>query len=69
MNNLQKAGQNLNLVGDAEGNLKTVQALMAKMPQDAYTLLLGDINDRGPDTKGLIQFIMDNPEKIDSILG
>lgn len=30
MNNLQKAGQNLNLVGDAEGNLKTVQALIAR---------------------------------------
>lgn len=67
MSILKKWGENLNLIGDAEGYLKTVQALMAKMPQDAGTLLLGDINDRGPDTKGLVQFIMDNPETIDSI--
>lgn len=57
---------NLNLIGDAAGNNKTAQALVAKMPSDAFTLFLGDLNDRGPSSKQLIQYIMDNPEKMDS---
>jgi hypothetical protein len=58
---------NLNAIGDAAGNFLTVQALLAKMPQDAFTLFLGDLNDRGPRTKQLIQHIIDNPDKMDSV--
>ncbi len=63
--NLKKS--NLNVIGDAAGNYLTVQALLEQMPEDAFTLFLGDLNDRGPRTNQLIQDIIDNPDKMDSI--
>jgi hypothetical protein len=51
---------NYNVIGDLAGNLETTKALMAKMPQDAKFLFLGDINDRGPLSNQLIQFLIDN---------
>lgn len=49
---------NFNVIGDIAGQYKTLQALLAKMPQDAELLSLGDPNDRGPASKEVIEFLM-----------
>jgi serine/threonine protein phosphatase 1 len=46
-----------NVIGDVAGQLDTLNALLTKMPQ-AKTLCLGDPNDRGPDSKGVIDFLI-----------
>lgn len=53
---------NYNVVGDIAGNFLTLQALLAKMPQEAKLICLGDPNDRGPRSKEVIKFLM-NDEK------
>lgn len=57
---------NFNVVGDLEGRIKTLKALLDKMPKDAELLSLGDVNDRGPSTKELIEFLMKNGETVQS---
>lgn len=57
---------NYNVVGDLEGRVKTLKALLEKMPKDADLLSLGDVNDRGPSTKELIEFLMKNGETVAS---
>lgn len=47
-----------NVLGDLAGQLKTTELLLAKMPKENKTLCLGDPNDRGPDSKGVIDFLM-----------
>jgi hypothetical protein len=51
---------NFNVFGDVVGNELTLKALLAKMPQDAEALCLGDPNDRGPRSKQVIEFLMQN---------
>lgn len=46
----------LNIIGDIAGNFLTLQALLKKMPKDATPLSLGDMVDRGPRSKEVIQF-------------
>ena len=57
---------NYNLVGDIAGQFLTLKALLAKMPQDAELISLGDPNDRGPRTKELIEFLMTTGKTINS---
>ena len=63
---LELSNNNLNIVGDLEGRLLTLQALLAKMPQDATLVSLGDICDRGPRTKETIEFLMKNGHTVQS---
>jgi hypothetical protein len=53
---------NYNVIGDVAGNFLTLQSLLTKMPQDAKLICLGDPNDRGPRSKEVIEFLM-NDEK------
>jgi len=57
---------NYNVVGDIAGNFLTLKALLAKMPQDAELLSLGDPNDRGPRSKEVIEFLMKNGKTVNS---
>lgn len=57
---------NFNVVGDVAGNFKTLQALLAKMPQDAELICLGDPMDRGPRSKEVIEFLMKNGRTLQS---
>lgn len=50
---------NYNNIGDSAGHVETVKALQAKMPQDAVTCLHGDLNDRGPYSRQLIEYAME----------
>lgn len=48
------------VIGDVAGNFKELKLLLRKLPQDADIILAGDLNDRGPDTKEVIQWAIDN---------
>lgn len=47
------------IIPDSEGRIKTVQALLNKIPK-GRVIFLGDLVDRGSNPKALIQFIIDN---------
>lgn len=57
---------NYNVVGDVAGQFLTLKALLAKMPQDAELLCLGDPIDRGPRSKEVIEFLMTNGKTVNS---
>jgi hypothetical protein len=56
----------VNVIGDVAGNAKTLKALVEKMPR-GRTCLLGDLNDRGPNSKEVFEFAMNTPN-VDSIM-
>lgn len=53
-----------NIICDVAGNLKTLMALIEQMPKSATPLSVGDMVDRGPDSKGVLDFFMNNGEAI-----
>lgn len=58
------------IIGDIHGNYDTLQALLDKIPQeekDKGILLCGDLIDRGPDSKKVVQWAIDN--NIQSVSG
>lgn len=57
---------NYNVVGDVAGQFLTLKALLAKMPQDAELLCLGDPVDRGPRSKEVVEFLMTNGKTVNS---
>lgn len=46
----------MNIIGDIAGNYKTLQALLLKMPDEEF-ISLGDMVDRGPRGKEVLDFI------------
>jgi len=48
-------------IGDIHGCLKTLKSLLMKLPlnQDSVLIFLGDYIDRGPDSKGVLDFLID----------
>lgn len=55
----------MNIVGDVAGQLKALEALVEKMPEGEL-VCLGDPNDRGDDSKGVIEYLMKNGKLIQS---
>lgn len=51
------------VIGDVHGCLKTLKALIAKLPPDKEKLCVGDLIDRGPDSCGVVNFIRENGYK------
>lgn len=49
-----------NIIGDVAGRYNELMLLLEKMPKDAEVILLGDLNDRGPDSDKVIQWAIDN---------
>lgn len=49
------------VIGDVHGCFKTMDALLKKLPDDKI-FFVGDLIDRGPRSKEVIQFLMDHPE-------
>ena len=47
-----------NIIGDIAGRFDTLQALLDKMPKSAVPLSVGDMVDRGPKSKEVIEFFM-----------
>jgi hypothetical protein len=60
----------LNIIGDIAGNFKALQALLKKMP-DNRIVAVGDLIDRGPDSKEVIEFFMEKTaaDEADVLLG
>lgn len=52
-----------NIIGDIAGNIKTLKALLSKMP-DGEVLSVGDMIDRGPSSNEVIEFIKNNGHAI-----
>ena len=52
-----------NIVGDIAGCHNTLMALIAKMPK-CKVLAVGDLIDRGPKSKEVVEFFMSNPQHI-----
>ena len=50
----------MNIIGDIAGRYDELMLLLDKMPKGEEIILLGDLNDRGPKTKEVIQWAIDN---------
>lgn len=57
----------INVIGDIAGNFKTLMALLKKMPE-GKTVSVGDMIDRGPSSKEVIEYFM-HAENVEAILG
>ena len=53
----------MNIIGDIAGQFEALRVLFDKIPKQK-TILLGDPNDRGPNSKDVIQFCIDNQDMI-----
>lgn len=62
-------GKRIYAVGDIHGRLDLLVQLLAKVeadhlsrsPAEVYLVLLGDLVDRGPDSKGVIDYLINHP--------
>lgn len=52
-----------NVIGDIAGNFKTLMALLEKMPDDEV-ISVGDMVDRGPRSKEVLKWFMENGRAI-----
>ncbi len=48
------------VIGDVHGCIKTLKALLNKIPKDEKIIFVGDLMDRGPSSKEVIQLIKEN---------
>jgi serine/threonine protein phosphatase 1 len=51
------------VIGDVHGNFKTLKALLDQIPQeekDKGVCFVGDLIDRGPDSRGVVEFVIQN---------
>jgi hypothetical protein len=49
-----------NIIGDVAGQYETLLALLDKMPKDATPVSVGDMCDRGPKSKEVLEFFKQN---------
>lgn len=45
------------IIGDVHGCFDTLQALLAKLPKDAKVVFAGDLIDRGPKSREVVEFV------------
>jgi len=57
------------IIGDIHGCFKTFMALIEKLPTDDIIFLTGDLIDRGPRSKEVVQWVIDNSDKCKSVTG
>jgi len=55
-------------IGDIHGTYKTLKKLLEKYPSDPI-YLVGDLIDRGPGSVDVIQFLIDNYDRIKCVIG
>lgn len=56
------------VIGDVHGTYKTLKKLLKEFPSDPICLV-GDLVDRGPSSVDVIQFVMDNYDRIKCVKG
>ena len=52
----------INIIGDIAGRYDELMLLLAKMPEADLIVSVGDMVDRGPKSKEVIEFFMTNPK-------
>lgn len=57
------------IVGDVHGCYLTLLALVEKLPKDEQIFFTGDLVDRGPRSKEVVQWMIDNSTKCRSSIG
>lgn len=57
-------------IGDIHGCIKTLKALMAKLPYtpDDLLVFMGDYIDRGPDSKAVVDYLLDLSQHHDKLV-
>ena len=55
------------IIGDVHGNIKTLMALIKQLPSDEKLCFVGDLIDRGPSGKDVIDYV--RSEKHDCVMG
>ena len=48
----------LNIIGDIAGQFQALERLLLKMPQKARLVAVGDLVDRGPDSRAVLDYFM-----------
>jgi serine/threonine protein phosphatase 1 len=61
--------QSFNIIGDIAGRFDELMALLEKMPKADKVILVGDLPDRHDQTPQVIQWCVDNQDKVDVIRG
>jgi bis(5'-nucleosyl)-tetraphosphatase (symmetrical) len=56
-------------IGDVQGCLASLDALLAQLPQDARLVFVGDIVNRGPDSLGALRRVRELGERAVTVLG
>ena len=51
------------IIGDVHGCIKTLKVLVSQLPKDAKIVLVGDLVDRGVNSKNVIEFVRTNNYK------
>lgn len=57
------------IIGDIAGQFSTLLRLVERIPKNEEIVLLGDLVDRGPDSKDVVQWAMDNAQRVKVIKG
>lgn len=54
----------LNIIGDIAGQYRTLMALVEKLPPVDKIILVGDLIDRGPDSRKVVEWAMKTPNVV-----
>jgi len=52
------------IIGDIHGEYQTLLALVAKLPKDAKLIFVGDLIDRGLQSRELVEYIRKNNHQV-----
>lgn len=58
-----------NIIGDVAGRFDELIELLSKMPEGCHTILVGDLMDRGPKSKQVIEWALANKDRVTCIYG
>ncbi len=59
-----KEAKTINIIGDIAGRFDELMLLLAKMPPADLTIAVGDLMDRGPKSKQVIEYFMNTPNTL-----
>lgn len=54
----------MNIIGDIAGRFDELMLLLVQMPKDEKIILVGDLVDRGPKSREVVEFAMNTPNVI-----
>jgi serine/threonine protein phosphatase 1 len=61
--------QEMLIVGDIAGEYDALIRLVARVPETTFVLAVGDLVDRGPQSKEVVQWFMENQHRADCLMG